>query len=106
MSDAQSAIPLTQPDTSTSVARGAVEREAGRHGRLGAGKVAMSGLGCPIGRGLFLGIAIPANLAGPAVILSFVIGGLIALTVMWALAEMSAEHPTAGAFGVHAEMYL
>ena len=25
---------------------------------------------------------------------------------MWALAEMSVEHPTAGAFGLHAEMYL
>lgn len=83
-----------------------VEREAGLHRKLSARQVAMIGLGCSIGTGLFLGSAIAVNLAGPAVLLSFVGGGLVALTVMWALAEMSAEHPTAGAFGVHAEMYL
>ena len=38
--------------------------------------------------------------------MSFLAGRLVALTVMWALAEMSVEHPTAGAFGFHAEMYL
>ena len=66
----------------------------------------MIGLGCTIGTGLFLGSAIAVKLAGPAMIISFLLGAFIALTVMWALAEMSVEHPTAGAFGVHAEMYL
>jgi AAT family amino acid transporter len=83
-----------------------VQREAGLHRKLSARQVAMIGLGCTIGTGLFLGSAISVKLAGPAVILSFVGGAFIALTVMWALAEMSVEHPTAGAFGVHAEMYL
>jgi L-asparagine transporter-like permease len=46
------------------------------------------------------------KLAGPAVILSFVTAALIALPMMWALAEMSAAHPTAGSFGLFAEMYL
>jgi L-asparagine transporter-like permease len=46
------------------------------------------------------------NLAGPAVILSFAAGAIIALTVMWALAEMAVEHPAAGSFGLYAEMYL
>ena len=46
------------------------------------------------------------NLAGPAVILSFAAGAVIALTVMWALAEMAVEHPAAGSFGLYAEMYL
>jgi amino acid transporter, AAT family len=84
----------------------AVERESGLHRKLSEWQVAMIGLGCTIGTGLFLGSAIAAKLAGPAVILSFLGGAFIALTVMWALAEMSAEHPVAGAFGVHAEMYL
>jgi amino acid transporter, AAT family len=84
----------------------AAERESGLHRRLSAAQVAMIGLGCTIGTGLFLGSAIAVKLAGPSVILSFVIGALVALTVMWALAEMSAEHPVAGSFGVHAEMYL
>ncbi len=83
-----------------------VEREAGLHRKLSASQVAMIGLGCTIGTGLFLGSAIAVKLAGPAVILSFLGGAFVALTVMWALAEMSVEHPTAGAFGLHAEMYL
>jgi L-asparagine transporter-like permease len=66
----------------------------------------MIGLGCTIGTGLFLGSAIGVRLAGPAVIVSFAAGALIALTVMWALAEMAVEHPATGSFGLYAEMYL
>src|SRR6267143_5364472 len=83
-----------------------VEREAGLHRDLWPRQVAMIGLGSTIGTGLFLGSAISVKLAGPAVILSFLGGSLIALTVMWALAEMTAEHPAAGSFGLYAEMYL
>src|SRR5438309_5874431 len=83
-----------------------VEREAGLHQNLSSRQVAMIGLGSTIGTGLFLGSAISVKLAGPAVILSFLGGSLIALTVMWALAEMTAEHPAAGSFGLHAEIYL
>jgi amino acid transporter, AAT family len=84
----------------------ATQREAGLQRKLSARQVAMIGLGCTIGTGLFLGSAISVKLAGPAVVVSFLIGSFVALTVMWALAEMSVEHPTAGAFGLHAEMYL
>jgi L-asparagine transporter-like permease len=84
----------------------AVEREAGLHRRLSTRQVAMIGLGSTIGTGLFLGSAISVKLAGPSVIVSFFIGAIVALPVMWALAEMSAAHPAAGAFGVQAEMYL
>jgi L-asparagine transporter-like permease len=83
-----------------------VQREAGLRRELKPHQVAMIGLGCTIGTGLFLGSAISVKLAGPSVIVSFLIGAFVALTVMWALAEMSVEHPTAGAFGLHAEMYL
>jgi amino acid transporter, AAT family len=84
----------------------AVERESGLHHKLSTRQVAMIGLGCSIGTGLFLGSAIAVKLAGPAVLVSFAAGALVAVTVTWALAEMSAAHPTAGAFGVHAEIYL
>src|SRR5713226_6091894 len=83
-----------------------VKREAGLHKRLTSRQVAMIGLGCTIGTGLFLGSAISVKLAGPAVILSFAAGAVIALSVMWALAEMAVEHPAAGSFGLYAEMYL
>jgi AAT family amino acid transporter len=83
-----------------------VEREAGLHQDLSPRQVAMIGLGSTIGTGLFLGSAISVKLAGPAVILSFVGAACIAVTMMWALAEMAAAHPAAGSFGLYAEMYL
>jgi amino acid transporter, AAT family len=83
-----------------------VQRESGLRRELRPDQVAMIGLGCTIGTGLFLSSAISVKLAGPAVIVSFLLGAFVALTVMWALAEMSVEHPTAGSFGLHAEMYL
>jgi AAT family amino acid transporter len=81
-------------------------REAGLQRGLSPGQLAMIGLGSSIGTGLFLGSAIAVRLAGPAVILSFAGGACIALTMMWALAEMSAAHPAPGSFGLYAEMYL
>ena len=81
-------------------------REEGLHRNLTAAQLAMIGLGSTIGTGLFLGSAISVKLAGPAVILSFVGAACLALTMMWALAEMAAAHPAAGSFGLYAEMYL
>jgi L-asparagine transporter-like permease len=83
-----------------------VAREEGLHRKLTPTQLAMIGIGSTIGTGLFLGSAISVKLAGPAVILSFVVAACIALTMMWALAEMTAAHPAAGSFGLYAEMYL
>jgi amino acid transporter, AAT family len=83
-----------------------VAREEGLQRNLTPVKLAMIGIGSTIGTGLFLGSAISVKLAGPAVILSFVVAACIALTMMWALAEMTAAHPAAGSFGLYAEMYL
>jgi amino acid transporter, AAT family len=83
-----------------------LDREAGLQRSLTPWQVAMIGLGCTIGTGLFLGSAISVKLAGPAVIVSFLVGALITITVMWALAEMAAEHPAAGSFGLYAQMYV
>jgi amino acid transporter, AAT family len=83
-----------------------VEREAGLQRKLTPGQLAMIGLGSTIGTGLFLGSAISVKLAGPAVILSFAGAACLAVTMMLALAEMAAAHPTAGSFGLYAEMYL
>src|SRR3977135_2574881 len=83
-----------------------VGQEGGLHRNLTPGQLAMIGIGSTIGTGLFLGSAISVKLAGPAVILSFIGGACIALTMMWALAEMAAAHPAAGSFGLYAEMSL
>jgi amino acid transporter, AAT family len=83
-----------------------VQREAGLQHQLSPAQVAMIALGSTIGTGLFLTSAISVKLAGPAVILSFALGAIITLAVMWALAEMAVEQPAAGSFGLYAEMYL
>jgi AAT family amino acid transporter len=76
------------------------------HRRLGQRQLTMMAIGGAIGVGLFLGSSVTIRLAGPAVILSYVIGAGIALIMSYALAEMAVVHPVAGAFGVYAEKYL
>jgi len=83
-----------------------IQREVGLHHELAPRQVALIGLGSTIGTGLFLGSAISVKQAGPAVVLSFLAGALITLTVMWALAEMAVAHPAAGSFGLYGEMFL
>lgn len=66
----------------------------------------MMAIGGAIGVGLFLGSGVTIRLAGPAVILSYLLGAGIALVMSYVLAEMAVVHPVAGAFGVYAETYL
>src|SRR5271169_6634192 len=83
-----------------------IEREAGLHRNLTPRQLSMIALGGAIGTGLFLGSAISVRLAGPGVILSYAAGAVIALLLIWALAEMAVAHPVAGSFGVYAEIYI
>lgn len=55
-------------------------------------------LGGAVGTGLFLGSAQTINMAGPAVILGYGIGGIIAFLIMRQLGEMITEEPVAGTF--------
>ena len=86
-------------------ALGEPERE-GLHRRLGQRQLTMMAIGGAIGVGLFLGSSVTIRLAGPAVILSYVLGAGIALIMSYVLTEMAVVHPVAGAFGVYAEKYL
>jgi L-asparagine transporter-like permease len=74
--------------------------------QLSAGQQAMMAVGGAIGTGLFLGSGLAVNVAGPAVILSYVIAALISLLLGVALTEMCVANPTAGSFGVYAGDYL
>jgi amino acid transporter, AAT family len=76
------------------------------HRRLTQRQLTMLALGGAIGVGLFLGSSITIRLAGPGVILSYLLGAVIAMIVAYSLAEMAVVHPVAGAFGVYAETYL
>ena len=76
------------------------------HRRLSQRQLTMMAIGGAIGVGLFLGSGVTIRLAGPAVILSYLLGAGIALIISYVLAEMAVVHPVAGAFGVYAETYL
>ena len=69
-------------------------------------QLTMLAIGGAIGVGLFLGSGVTIQLAGPGVILSYLMGAVIALIVAFALVEMAVVHPDAGSFGVYAETYL
>ncbi|HEY1939211.1 MAG TPA: amino acid permease [Candidatus Angelobacter sp.] len=82
------------------------EQEQGLKRELSARQMAMVGIGGSIGTGLLLGAGAAIQIAGPAVVITFLIGALITWTVAMALGEMSSVHPAAGSFGVYAELYL
>ncbi len=58
----------------------------------------MMSVGAVIGAGYLLGAGAAINAAGPAVIVSYALGGLVALLVVALLAEMAAAVPAAGRF--------
>jgi len=66
----------------------------------------MVAVGGSIGTGLLLGSAAALEIAGPSVILSYILAAFIAYTVAMALGELASEHPAAGSFGVYGELYL
>ena len=66
----------------------------------------MIAIGGAIGVGLFLGSSVTIELAGPGVIVTYLMGALIAVVVAYSLAEMAVVHPVAGSFGIYAETYL
>jgi L-asparagine transporter-like permease len=82
------------------------DQEQGLKRELTARQMAMVAVGGSIGTGLFLGSGAAIQIAGPAVVLTYAIGGLIAFTVAMAIGEMSCAHPAAGSFGVYADLYL
>jgi L-asparagine transporter-like permease len=92
--------------TAIRTAPAAASAEEGLHRRLTSRQLTMIAIGSAIGVGLFLGSTVTIGLAGPAVILTYLIGAAITLVMGYALAEMAVVHPLAGSFGVYAERYL
>ena len=81
-------------------------REGGLHRKLTGAQMGMIAIGGAIGTGLFLGSKFAIGFAGPSVLLSYAVGGLIALLLMGCLAEMTVAHSTSGSFGAYAEHYI
>ncbi|WP_097866930.1 amino acid permease [Streptomyces sp. rh34] len=83
----------------------AVPAEPLSHG-LKQRHLTMLGLGGVIGAGLFVGSGAGIAVAGPAIVVSYLIAGALAMLVMRMLGEMSAAMPASGSFSVHAERAL
>jgi len=81
-------------------------RESGLRRALSKRQIVMIALGGAIGTGLFMGSGLAIGYAGPAVIVSYVLAGFIALVMVFSLSEMAVVHPAAGSFGAYAETYL
>ncbi|RLZ02664.1 amino acid transporter [Kocuria tytonicola] len=92
MSTTTSQTPERTPDVSTATVRGLKPRQ-----------LTMMGLGGAIGAGLFLGSGKGVAVAGPAILISYIVAGALVVLVMWMIGELSAANPTSGAFSAHAQ---
>lgn len=107
-----------QPDAASKPAKGATNAAVAdpRHGTtvqqsptlkksLKNRHIQLIALGGAIGTGLFYGSSESISLAGPSILLAYVVGGLAIFMVVRALSEMSVEDPRAGAFSYYATRY-
>lgn len=68
--------------------------------------MAMIAMGSALGTGLFLGSATATGIAGPAVIVSYAVGALIAGCIALCMGELASRHPVRGGFGTLAARFL
>lgn len=65
---------------------------------LSAWQLTMMALGSVIGGSFFLGSAVAINAAGPAILISYILAGVIAYFILYALSEMTVANPDSGSF--------
>ena len=63
-------------------------------------------LGGAIGVGLFLGSATAIKTAGPALMLSYFVAGIVMFYIMRALGEVAVAYPVSGSFSAYANIFL
>lgn len=73
---------------------------------LGLFGATMMGLGSIIGTGIFVSVGISAGIAGPAVLLAIIGGGLIAACNGLSSAQLAANHPVSGGTYEYGYRYL
>ncbi|AJA46542.1 GABA permease [Clostridium pasteurianum DSM 525 = ATCC 6013] len=69
-----------------------------KHKGLSAGQLTMMALGTIIGGSFFLGSSVSIHAAGPAVLISYVLGGVLVYFILSALSEMTVADPSPGSF--------
>lgn len=82
------------------------EHQEGFKRSLGVRQMRLLALGSTIGVGLFLGSASAIKVAGPSIILAYLIAGLMTFFILRALGEMAIHHPVTGSFAAYASHYV
>ncbi len=65
---------------------------------LSALHLTMLALGTVIGGSFFLGSAVAINSAGPSIMISYILGGVLVYYILFALSEMTVANPDSGSF--------
>ncbi len=69
-----------------------------KRGGLSAWQLTMMALGTVIGGSFFLGSSVAIHAAGPAVIISYILGGILVYFILYALSEMTVADASSGSF--------
>jgi L-asparagine transporter-like permease len=69
-----------------------------KHQGLSAGHLTMMALGTVIGGSFFLGTGVAINAAGPSIIISYILGGILIYFILYALSELTVANPHSGSF--------
>ncbi|REG01153.1 amino acid/polyamine/organocation transporter (APC superfamily) [Asanoa ferruginea] len=76
------------------------------HRGLSSGQMGMLTIGSVIGTGLFLGSGLAVSMAGPTVLLAYLVAAVLAVALTYAAIEMAAANPDLNGFGAFAYRYL
>ncbi|MDP4091555.1 MAG: amino acid permease [Bacillota bacterium] len=72
--------------------------EESKHKGLSAWQLTMMALGTVIGGSFFLGSSVAIHAAGPAIIISYILGGILIYFILYALSEMTVADAAPGSF--------
>ena len=68
--------------------------------------IQLMAIGGAIGVGLFLGSGATIKAAGPAILFTYLVAGIIIFFIMRALGEIAVEHPVSGSFSAYANDFI
>lgn len=70
---------------------------------LSAWRLAMMALGTVIGGSFFIGSSVAIHAAGPSILITYILGGVLVYFILFALSEMTVANPDVGSFRTFAE---
>jgi L-asparagine transporter-like permease len=73
---------------------------------LSSWQLTMMALGSVIGGSFFLGSSVAIQAAGPSILISYILGGVLVYLILYALSEMTVASPTTGSFSTFASREL